>query len=73
MQDSQRLGALMKGRDSSEEKMLLNLLMNDLAVIHGIPIDDIWEEFVDYYPWDWYSSSLSLGGYYSPFHSGSMI
>lgn len=61
MQDSQRLGALMKGRDTPEEKMLLNLIMNDLAVIHDVPLDEIWEQFLDYYPWDWYSSSLSLG------------
>jgi hypothetical protein len=34
MQDSQRLGSLMKGRDSPEEKVLLDLVMRDLAVSH---------------------------------------
>lgn len=63
MQDSQRLGALMKGHDSPEEKMLLNLIMNDLAAIHGVPIDKIRGQYVDHYAWDWYSSSLSLGKY----------
>ncbi|KIJ46262.1 hypothetical protein M422DRAFT_778531 [Sphaerobolus stellatus SS14] len=68
MQDSQRLGALMKGRDTPEEKMLLNLIMNDLSVIHGVSLDELWDQFIDYYPWDWYSSSLSLGafGWFGP-------
>jgi monoamine oxidase len=61
MQDSQRLGALMRGRGTSEEQILLNLVMNDLAVIHNKHVDEIWAEYVDYYPWDWYSNGLSLG------------
>ncbi len=69
MQDSQRLGALMKGRDSSEEKILLNLIMNDLAAIHNVPIEKIWEQYVDYYAWDWYSSSFSLGQHSCLYHS----
>lgn len=65
-QDSQRLGALMKGSSSVEEKMLLNLIMNDLAVVHGVSIDEIWDQYVDYHAWDWYSSSLSLGKFSKP-------
>jgi hypothetical protein len=61
MQDSQRLGTLMRGRDTPEERILLNLVMKDLSAIHGIDVDKIWDEYVDYHPWDWYSSSLSLG------------
>ena len=60
-QDPQRLGPLVKGSSSAEEKILLNLIMDDLAVIHGVSIDEIWDQYVDYYAWDWYSSSLSLG------------
>lgn len=61
MQDSQRLGALMKGPNSPEEKMLLTLIMKDLAVVHDVPVNNLWADFVDYYAWDWYSSSFSLG------------
>jgi monoamine oxidase len=64
MQDSQRLGALMRGRDTPEERILLNLVMKDLAIIHGVEVDMLWAQYVDYYPWDWYSSSFSMGMVY---------
>ncbi|KIM73740.1 hypothetical protein PILCRDRAFT_719225 [Piloderma croceum F 1598] len=61
MQDSQRLGALMRGRGTSEEKTLLNLIMKDLAAVHNLPIDNLWKEYIDYHPWDWYGDSNTLG------------
>jgi len=63
MQDSSRLGSMMKGKDTVEEKILLNMIMNDLAVVHNVPLDDIWDEFLDYHPWDWYSDPLALGAF----------
>jgi len=61
MQDSQRLAALMRGRNSAEEKILLNIIMKDLSVIHDKPLTELWEEYVDYFACDWYSNSFSLG------------
>jgi hypothetical protein len=61
MQDSQRLGALMRGHDSPEEKILLNLIMKDLSVVHNKPLSELWDEFLDYHAWDWYSHSFALG------------
>ncbi|KAF8879929.1 L-amino acid oxidase [Infundibulicybe gibba] len=63
MQDSSRLGSMMKGKETVEEKILLNMIMNDLAVVHNVPLDDIWDEFLDYHPWDWYSDPLALGAF----------
>lgn len=61
MQDSQRLGGLMKGRDTPEEKVLLNLIMRDLAAIHQKPVDELWEQYEDYFPWDFYRDEHQLG------------
>ena len=36
MHDSQRLGSLMKGKDSPEEGDLLDLIMRDLAAVHKV-------------------------------------
>jgi len=63
MQDSQRLGGLMKGRGTPEENVLLDLVMRDLADLHGVKVDDIWKEFEDYHAWDWYRDSFQLGAF----------
>lgn len=61
MQDSQRLGGLMKGRDSPEEKVLLDLVMRDLAAVHKRSVEELWNEFEDYFPWDFYRDEFQLG------------
>ncbi|KAG5643876.1 hypothetical protein DXG03_009506 [Asterophora parasitica] len=63
MQDSQRLGGLMKGRGTPEEKILLDLVMRDLAVLHNYPLDKLWEQYEDYYPWDFYRDQFQLGAF----------
>ena len=61
MQDSQRLGGLMKGKDTPEERVLLDLVMRDLAVVHKVDVEKLWDEFEDYYPWDFYRDEFQLG------------
>lgn len=63
MQDSQRLGGLMKGRDSPEEKVLLDLVMRDLAVLHRKDVQELWNEYEDYFPWDFYRDEFQLGAF----------
>ena len=63
MQDSQRLGGLMKGRDTPEEKAMLDLVMRDLAAVHKVDVEKLWDEFEDYYPWDFYRNEFQLGNY----------
>ncbi|RDB23899.1 hypothetical protein Hypma_008897 [Hypsizygus marmoreus] len=63
MQDSQRLGGLMKGRGTPEEKILLDLVMRDLAAVHNLNVDDLWKEYEDYYPWDFYRDQFQLGAF----------
>lgn len=61
LQDAQRLAGLMKGRGTPEEKVLLDLVMRDLAALHDVPVDDIWSEYEDYFPYDWYANQFQLG------------
>ncbi|KAH6906827.1 L-amino acid oxidase [Coprinopsis sp. MPI-PUGE-AT-0042] len=61
MQDSQRLGGLMKGRGTPEEKTMLDLVMRDLAAVHKIDVKELWDEFEDYFPWDFYRDEFQLG------------
>lgn len=68
MQDAQRLGGLMKGPGTPEEKVLLDLVMRDLAVIHSKDIKELWNEFEDYFPWDWSRDQYQLGRWPFPRH-----
>ncbi|KAF5380291.1 hypothetical protein D9757_007919 [Collybiopsis confluens] len=61
--DSQRLAVYMKGHDTPQDRILLKLIMKDLAVVHNKPIDDLWEEYVDHYAWDWTSDTFSQGAF----------
>ena len=61
MQDSQRLGGLMKGRNTPEEKILLHLVMRDLAAVHNKTTEELWEEYEDYHLWDFYRDEFQLG------------
>ena len=61
MHDSQRLGSLMKGKDSPEEGDLLDLVMRDLAAVHEVDVEMLWDEFEDYYPWDVPPNEFQLG------------
>ncbi|KAG5638419.1 hypothetical protein H0H81_012750 [Sphagnurus paluster] len=60
MQDSLRLGGLMKGRGTPEENILV---MRDLAEVHNVEIDELWEQFEDYHAWDWYRDPFQLGAF----------
>ncbi|KAF8636268.1 hypothetical protein AX16_011038 [Volvariella volvacea WC 439] len=63
MQDSQRLGGLMNGRDSPGEKVMLDLVMRDLAAVHQVDVEMLWDEFEDYFPWDFYRDEFQLGAF----------
>ncbi|KAF8804924.1 FAD/NAD(P)-binding domain-containing protein [Phlegmacium glaucopus] len=63
MQDAQRLGGLMHGRGSDEERVMLDLIMRNLAQLHNVDVQTLWEEFEDYHPWDFYRDSFQLGAF----------
>jgi monoamine oxidase len=61
MQDSQRLGGLMKGKDTPQERIMLDLVMRDLAAVHNVDVEKLWDEFEDYHAWDFYRDEFQLG------------
>lgn len=65
MQDSQRLGDLMKGKDTFEERVMVDLVMRDLAAVHNVDFKMLWDELEDYHPWDFYRDEYQLGMYCS--------
>lgn len=63
MQDSQRLGGLMKGHNTPEERVMLDLVMRNLAQLHRVDVDYLWSEYEDYYPWDFNRDEFQLGAF----------
>ena len=63
MQDSQRLGGLMKGKDTPEERVLLDLVMRNLAQLHERPVQELWREFEDYHAYDFNRDPFQLGAF----------
>lgn len=62
-QDSLVLGALMKGPGSVEEKRLKNLILADLAHVHGVSLPLLEDQFEAMYPFDWSANPLSMGAF----------
>jgi len=57
----------MKGRGTPEEKILLDLVMRDLAALHKKDVNELWDEYEDYFPWDFYRDEFQLGKSLPPF------
>ncbi|KDQ10963.1 hypothetical protein BOTBODRAFT_469085 [Botryobasidium botryosum FD-172 SS1] len=62
-QDAQRIASLVNGPSSTDEKLLVELILNDLAVMHGLDPDFLHDELEDFMAWDWSSSQFSLGAF----------
>ncbi|KAF8651483.1 hypothetical protein AX16_004781 [Volvariella volvacea WC 439] len=39
---------------------MLDLVMRDLAAVHRLQIETLWDEFEDYYAWDFYRDEFQL-------------
>jgi len=61
-QDALRLGSLIKGNGTDEEKLLLDIIYKDLAELHGQ--DPKWykDQTLGYHAYDWYRDQYSMGG-----------
>lgn len=51
----------MHGPHSPEKARLKQLMLADLAYIHGISIEELEEEYEDMKAFDWNHNSLSMG------------
>lgn len=62
-QDALRLGALIQGRDSTAEAHLIDLILEDLAVMHSIDKAKLRSLVVNYHAFDWYRHEFSAGAF----------
>ncbi|KDQ16663.1 hypothetical protein BOTBODRAFT_186328 [Botryobasidium botryosum FD-172 SS1] len=65
-QDAQRLASLIKGHDTVEEKLLVDLALDDLTALHGFGSPEfLRDQFVDHLTWDWSADPFATGCYAS--------
>ncbi|KAJ7191559.1 L-amino acid oxidase 1 [Mycena pura] len=73
-QDANRFGALIKNSDWSKqldpdrerpasEKVLLEQIYGDLASLHGLPVEWLREQSLDYHAFDWYHNPFTMGAF----------
>ncbi|KAG8805189.1 hypothetical protein FRC17_005685 [Serendipita sp. 399] len=63
-QDANRLGALCQGNSSNEEMRLVNLILRDLADMHGITNFDTFSQLYDsHFAWNWDMNQFSCGAF----------
>ncbi|KAG8791048.1 hypothetical protein FRC12_010299 [Ceratobasidium sp. 428] len=62
------LGKMMRGTGSLEEEKLKLLLLEDLAYLHGVPLERLRADLEAMYAFDWDQNPLSLGafGFFKP-------
>ena len=85
-QDAFRFGALIRDSDWSKqldpdrepppsEKVLLEQIYADLAALHGVTVETLREETLDYHAFDWYHNPFTMGAYaeFSPGQYGTLF
>jgi monoamine oxidase len=85
-QDASRFGALIQNPDWSEkldpnrkrplsEQVLLDQIYGDLAALHGVTVDYLRKETVDYHAFDWYHNPYTMGAYahFAPGQFGTLF
>lgn len=62
-QDAERMGALIN-RDGSAQPELMQIVLRDLAAVHGITVAQLQQYYTgEYFAWDWLHDHLTMGGY----------
>jgi len=62
-QDALRLGALTQGKGSEAETHMLQTIIKDLADMHQVDYDVLWNLMQDYKVHDWYADQYSGGAF----------
>ena len=64
-QDAERLSALIN-RDGTADPDLIDLVLRDLATVHGTTVEQIEKYFPnrdDYFAWSWGQNKFTMGRY----------
>lgn len=70
--DAAAIGALVTNRSVAEDRLkdaalrdaedrLKDVVLRDLSHVHGVPLEVLEKEFVDWFSWDWQHHPLSQG------------
>jgi monoamine oxidase len=63
-QDASRFGSLIKGHDSLEEKQLIDIILRDIAVLHGVEYEWLKEkQYEDHFAWNWNQYEYTRGAF----------
>ncbi|KAK7047644.1 hypothetical protein VNI00_006412 [Paramarasmius palmivorus] len=62
-QDALRVGGLCSGRDHPNEQFLIDHMLEDLAVLHGVTYQFLKKECQDWFAFDWYANPFTLGAF----------
>jgi len=62
-QDASRVGGLMRGRDSEAEAFLIENILEDLSLLHGVDLKFLRGELDDWCAFDWYADPHTLGAF----------
>jgi monoamine oxidase len=65
-QDAMRLGALAQGQGSNPEHLMLQIIVKDLADMHQMDFNVLWNLIQDYKVHDWYADEYSAGWNFHP-------
>ncbi|KAG8749062.1 hypothetical protein FRC11_011614 [Ceratobasidium sp. 423] len=74
-QDAVNLGCWMRGTDSFAKAQLRDIILADLAAIHGIELEKIQAEYEEMYAFDWTNNPQTLGAYalFGPGQFGTLL
>ncbi|CAE6443259.1 hypothetical protein ACGC1H_005757 [Rhizoctonia solani] len=62
-QDAVNLGCWMREDNTFDRQQLKDVILADLAAIHGIPLQDIQAQYEEMYPFDWTNNPNTKGAY----------
>lgn len=61
--DAERTGSLIGTGDQDVEAQLKMLVLEDLAIVHGISVETLLGEYRDMYAWDWNHNPHTMGAF----------
>ncbi|KAF9255513.1 amine oxidase [Marasmius fiardii PR-910] len=67
-QDATIMGSWVQGHGSFDEERLKDLILPDLAIVHGISLQQLEDDYEGMYPFNWTHHSKTMGGfaYFAP-------
>ena len=62
-QDASRFGSLIKGNDTAEEQQLIDIIIEDITVMHGLPPGYLQDQYESHFAWNWQNYEYTRGAF----------